>query len=358
MNSYRLILLLILFGSCSESTERDSQRDSVVGGEQDTKATVVLPKLPLTQGSTNYDNINCAVADNRGNLWFGSSGEGVYRYDGTSFEQFTVNDGLSSNIVKCLLVDQWDHLWIGTSNGICKYNGATIEKIPIIVPDVSILENPQPPRTNEIWNMIQSRDGTLWFTTTMGVFTYDGNNFLQFPNDYPVTNSEFLQMKMVCDILEDRDGNIWFTSGTTEGVMKYDKKYITSSKPNGDGWVRTIMQDQQGKIWFNGRHKGNFTFYSDSFSMFTAKEKIGGALLQDTKGNLWFSGEEDEDGFTSVDGVWRYDGTTFTNFSIKDGMADYGVWCMLEDQKGNIWFGTRNNGLYKYDGKSFTCYSE
>jgi hypothetical protein len=39
-------------------------------------------------------------------------------------------------------------------------------------------------------------------------------------------------------------------------------------------------------------------------------------------------------------------------------MGNFGVWCMVEDRDGNIWVGTRNTGLYRYDGRTFTCFSE
>jgi ligand-binding sensor domain-containing protein len=47
-------------------------------------------KLLKTQGSQKSDNIGCSLQDKAGNLWFGTTGEGVYRYDGKSFRQFTV----------------------------------------------------------------------------------------------------------------------------------------------------------------------------------------------------------------------------------------------------------------------------
>jgi len=353
---WKFSVIAFAVGSCNEETTPASDNSAAVDNQVQT--TTVTPKLPRTQGSDKFTNIVCAVADKRGNLWFASSSEGVYRFDGTSFGQFTMNDGLCTNNVHCLLVDQWDHLWIGTSDGICKYNGATIEKVPIVVSDPSILINPDKRYKNEIMSMLQDKSGKFWFGTSVGMFCYDGTKFSQFPDDYTVINTGKLELKMVDAIREDRSGNIWFASGTTEGAMKYDGKSITSSKPNGDGWIRTILESQQGPIWFGGRMHGVFTYNGTEFSLFTAKEKIGSPLLQDRSGNIWFSGEEHDNGYAGVDGVWRYDGTNCTNFTTKDGMGDYGVWCILEDIKGNIWFGTRNNGLYMYDGKSFTCYSE
>jgi hypothetical protein len=57
-------------------------------------------------------------------------------------------------------------------------------------------------------------------------------------------------------------------------------------------------------------------------------------------------------------GVWVYDGKSFKNFSQKDGLSHNGVWSILEDKDGNIWAGTRYMGLCRYDGETFTSFSE
>lgn len=92
--------------------------------------------------------------------------------------------------------------------------------------------------------------------------------------------------------------------------------------------------------------------------MYTEKVGIGAPILADKAGNIWFSGNEHDNGYGGNGGVWCYDGKVFKNFTTKDGMGDYGVWCIIEDRAGNIWFGTRNVGLYRYDGKTFTEFSE
>ena len=71
-------------------------------------------------------------------------------------------------------------------------------------------------------------------------------------------------------------------------------------------------------------------------------------IIEDNKGNLWFGGA----------GLSRYDGKSFTRFTTKDGLANLGVWSILEDTSGNLWVGTRETGLYLYDGKTFIVYSE
>ncbi|MGB5006736.1 MAG: two-component regulator propeller domain-containing protein, partial [Ferruginibacter sp.] len=93
------------------------------------------------------------------------------------------------------------------------------------------------------------------------------------------------------------------------------------------------------------------------FKKFTAKEGIGCPLLSDKNGNIWFGGEENNK-LENVGGIWCYDGNSFKNFTIEDGIGKYAVWSITEDSYGNIWFGTRNTGLYKYDGKKFTDFSD
>jgi ligand-binding sensor domain-containing protein len=84
-------------------------------------------------------------------------------------------------------------------------------------------------------------------------------------------------------------------------------------------------------------------------------------IIEDKKGNLWFGG---------AGGLWRYDGKSFTHFTVKDGVINSNigsfmeagkgndVWSILEDRTGNLWIGTRNTGLYRFDGKSFTSFSD
>jgi ligand-binding sensor domain-containing protein len=96
----------------------------------------------------------------------------------------------------------------------------------------------------------------------------------------------------------------------------------------------------------------------DAHTKFIEKVGIGNPVLVDKSGNIWFNGEEKLSTVESEGGIWLYDGKTFKNFTSADGTSKYFVWNMLEDRKGNIWIGTRNTELYKYDGKTFTKFSE
>jgi len=86
------------------------------------------------------DIVSAALKDKNGNIWFASSGRGVYRYgarlndavgQGKSFTHFTVKDGLCSNDVSCIYEDNTGKLWFGTSGGFCYCDGKTFINFPI-----------------------------------------------------------------------------------------------------------------------------------------------------------------------------------------------------------------------------------
>lgn len=359
---YSLLLVLFFLTSCNGQTKTELQTDK----QSETKTIPIgQPKLINTQGTQQNDNIHCGLQDKAGNLWFGTTASGVYRYDGKLFYNYTTKDGLNSNAVWSILEDKSGNIWFGTSDGICRYDGNKIIPFPINDNIRAILNNNNyysdwAPKTT-VWSMLQDKTGTIWFGTGDGVYCYNGISFTRFLNNDGVVNKDSLHLKMVDCMLEDKNGNIWFASGMPpgmEGICYYDGKTITSSKPNGDSWIRYILEDIKGNIWFGGRSKGNFYYDGKTFNNFTEKVGIGNSILSDKSGKIWFTGEESNNNYESMDGVWCYDGKTFTNFSTKDGMGKYFVHCMIEDRAGNIWIGTRNTSLYKYDGKTFTNFSE
>ncbi len=328
--------------------------------------TSARAKLTRTLGTNQYSNTRCVVQDKSGDIWFGTTGEGVYRFDGRSFNQYTIKDGLNSNRVYSMLEDNAGNIWFGTDSGLCRYDGRAISSIPVTVtygpdffPNSSV--NNISTSKSVAWSMLQDKSGKLWFGMSDGVYCYDGNIFTRFPDNRDIINKDSLQLKMVDCMIEDKNGNIWFGSGMLpggEGICCYDGKSLISFKPNGDGWIRYMLEDKAGNIWLGTRHNGNWIYDGKNFTKYTEKERIGAPGLLDKAGNIWFCGEENKNGYNGEGGIWRYDGKSFKNFSEKDGLGNYSVWCMFEDRDGNIWAGTRNTGLYRYDGKKFVSFSE
>jgi ligand-binding sensor domain-containing protein len=71
-------------------------------------------------------------------------------------------------------------------------------------------------------------------------------------------------------------------------------------------------------------------------------------VIQDSNGDMWFA---------SWQGIIRYDGTAFTNVTLEQGLKRYRVFSLLEDSRGNLWFGTMGAGVYRYDGRSFRLFT-
>jgi ligand-binding sensor domain-containing protein/signal transduction histidine kinase len=74
------------------------------------------------------------------------------------------------------------------------------------------------------------------------------------------------------------------------------------------------------------------------------------SILEDKSGNIWFG--------TLDRGVSKYDGESFVHFTEAAGLGNNTVWSILEDKSGNLWFGTRGGGVSKYDGESFVHFTE
>jgi ligand-binding sensor domain-containing protein len=127
-------------------------------------------------------------------------------------------------------------------------------------------------------------------------------------------------------------------------TIKYENKgVITSYGPHTS--VRTIKQDKKGNIWL-ASNEGIIRYDGKSFTNITGKVGLDRffSVLEDRKGNFWFG--------NNGSGVYYYDGKSFQNFTTGDGLVSNNIICIYEDRTGIIWFGTRG-GVSRYDGKSF-----
>ena len=81
---------------------------------------------------------------------------------------------------------------------------------------------------------------------------------------------------------------------------------------------------------------------------------MASCLYEAKNGNIWFGslGKAGTNG-NGLKGITVYDGKTFKPISSL-GMRNNQVWTVVEDNEGNVWVGTKEFGLYRYDGKTFT----
>ena len=344
-------MTMIIYGTaCNGQTEKDAPKEKL------SESNIVSADHPKLIKSAGSGNLQCILQDKAGNLWFGTTQNGLHKYDGKTFTQFLIADGLNSNSIYSLLEDKDGKIWIGTEAGLCLYDGKTFAKIQIPLPK-NLPPNKNPYYQNHwVYSIMQAKSGKLWFVTIDGVYVYDGNSFTLFPIN-EAANGFLTPNDKAERILEDKAGNIWFGGRTNEGVYRYDGKSVTklklpelfqdgpTPKPHSWGWPQ--LQDRNGNIWFTN-WGGAYRYDGKSFTSFKFPNNGFTRIIEDKKGNLWFGG----------DGIYRYDDKTFTHFSTKDGLINRSVWSILEDRSGNLWVGTRETGLYLFDGSKFINYSE
>lgn len=117
----------------------------------------------------------------------------------------------------------------------------------------------------------------------------------------------------------------------------------TSNAPNSI--VRNMVQDGDGNIWM-ATWEGVFRYDGKSFTNVTKDVSSARffSILEDSKGNMWFG--------SIGSGVYYFDGKAFQNFTTKEGIPNNEITSINEDKAGNIWLGT-NGGISRYDGKTF-----
>ncbi len=338
MQAVTFLTILIFGTSCIGQVKKDLPKEKV---SESRIMAAKQHKVIKTQSLNKGDNVNRSLQDKAGNLWFSTTADGIFKYDGKLFTQFTETNGLNSNTVFCILEDKSGKIWIGTDDGVCLYDDNKFTKIQISLPNDTLSSK------YDVWSIMQDKSGKLWFATQIGIYVYDGKSFSPFIVNEGVSDCYF----KIENILEDKAGNFWFGGRCNAGVFRYDGKSITNLRPNGDDWAFPVLQDKTGNIWFSNWN-GAYRYDGKSFTSFTKKDGLSSdivtRIIEDKNGNLWFGG----------DGLSRFDGKSFTRFTTKDGLINSNVWSILEDNTGNFWIGTRETGLYLYDGKTFRKFSE
>ncbi len=293
-----------------------------------------------TDNGLALDQVYCSYKDRKGNLWFGTNGGGVSKYDGKSFTNYTTAQGLTDNVVWSIVEDKVGNLWFGTiGRGVSKYDGESFTNYTTA----------QGLPNNVIWSIAEDKLGNLWFGTDgSGVSKYDGKSFTNY------TTAQGLAGNIVRCIMEDKAGNLWF--GTDEnGISKYDGKAFTNyttTEGLSNNAVRSMIQDKQGNYWFGTQGGGLSKYDGINFVTYTTAQGLANNVVrdiaEDKTGNIWIG----TDG-----GVSKYDNNYFTNYNTAQGLVNNVVRSITEDEKGNLWFGTFGGGISKYAGKSFTNFT-
>ncbi|MDZ7264186.1 MAG: histidine kinase [candidate division KSB1 bacterium] len=205
---------------------------------------------------------------------------------------------------------------------------------------------------NEILYLWQDSNGYLWIGTAEGISRFDGANFTNYVlKDTSTSERIDPVITYVNTIFEDRDQNIWIGLnywGDVARFIRRDQSFVRytviPTRPLAPTWVNTIIQDRDGTLWF-GTDDGLFIFENDAFHPFlfdsTNSSTPIRVLYEDHQGALWIA---------THCGLYRYHKNEsrvqllqFPNIVISQCNALY------EDNDGNLWIGTDDIGLIKLE---------
>ncbi len=304
------------------------------------------------------------LQDRNGNLWIRTVLQGLVRYDGNEFVNFTKENGLGNDMVRDLLEDENGVLWIATGGGLTRYDGKSFQTLSKFSKASAVKSKGTFSSRGdhfELWDVFVDRNKRLWIASMDGVFWLDGNEFQRYPLPAMKAEHKFeFTPNMVYEIFQDRDGVMWFcTDGA--GVIRDDGKTQTSFTVKdglASNFVCTVVQDARGEFWFGTSNGGVSHFDGKKFTTHLRTKEYSEALgwgrfmglHVDKNGDVWFGA------CGSVRGAYRYDGKKFHLYSKPDGLGDGHIASISEDRQGNLWFGT-TAGVYRYDGKEFTNFT-
>ncbi len=309
------------------------------------------------------DYIREIFQDRDGAYWFGTNGDGVCRYDGTSLTYFSLEQGFGGVAVRGIVQDEAGAIWFATEGGVSRLASGVFTNFTV----------KDGLSDNSIWSIMLDSSGTIWVGTQEGVCRFDGTAFIPFPLPRVAVESPESRFtpKVVFAMFEEPSGALWFgTDG--EGAHRFDGTAFTSYTTKeglGGNLVRAIQGDRFGRIWIGVESGGVSRLDGGTFRTFTTKDGLTGdrvwEIREDRAGNMWFS--------TLGAGACRYDGTTFAPFGVEQGLSVNELPCpcgsgraykechgpggghvqeIFEDKDGILWFGC-SGGLFRLERERF-----
>lgn len=290
------------------------------------------------------------------------------------FKNYDISDGLPSNTIMCSIQDKRGFVWLGTKDGICRFDGRSFKLF-------GDEDETQGVMNGLTQSLCEDSLGKIWFSTANGLGYYD-------PETGEVTRlggNETAMRRLLCD----SDGNIW---SLDEGdFVCYSKKY-EKSVLDVDFTMQNACTDSKGELWvvttdgklkhFNkprqdfetitipGHKAVNITDAGDRhFIISTAENQIISfeyatrqvevLIDKDLRGNTInciLARTEDEYWISCIQGlyIYRY-GEGIIDFIDDEGqhsLQDTNVISMSLDREGNIWLGTFHTGISLWHNRS------
>ena len=291
-----------------------------------------------------------------GSLWLGS-GEGLYRFDGFTFERVRAIDGDSPapTEVYTLLATANGDLWIGTSfNGAILLRNGVAKRFP---------KFEGIPLNTTVWGFVEDSDGTIWAATASGLQRFDGSQWRSVGKAWGVPEMVEFWLQI------DSNGTLWAETSKhglfrlKRGLRHFERLAVPQENlsfdqsPSGEYWASTSSGICPLAEVLNGT-AGPHCVVHDNWS--AASPFSGSSILTfDRRGNLWIRSVRSA-------GIRRLDAAAFRDafhrghpegkvgsFTERDGLTSDLIQCIFRDRRdGSIWVGT-DHGLDHFREPSF-----
>ncbi len=291
------------------------------------------------------NQVSCIIKDDLGFIWVGTS-DGLNRFDGRKFRVFKHDaaepNSMSGNIIFNLCKSPNGNIWAATPQGICYYDQEQRKIIRLTIPKEHASEF--------VFNrrVFVDSGNKVWFNSEKGVVCHDlnKNTWNQYKIERIAVSTEVFQ------IMEDRQKNIWIVS--IEGLFMLDKKrefFAESTKKRNKKNIGTIprimIQDEKNTyyvgLWADGIANFNisdkaFTEKTDSYTFWSMSATDDPEILF-AGGTFYGVYKLDK----TTDKLVRYDLYNSNSRRIEESM----IHCIYKDDQGIIWLGSEL-GLLKH----------
>lgn len=321
----------------------------------------------------------CLDFDDDNQVWIGTQGGGLCRYDGKEFLYFTKNDSLLSNRIYSLKNIN-NQLWIGQKGGVSVFNSdgsfvcnyysdnpnQTIQDIVFFDDQIYLasndglltinenkvepfLDNPNLKQLN-IFKFFTPDTSNLWLCTEKGLISFD-NVFGK------LNKGKGLSHNNVQEVVVFNDE---WVLGTYGGGLNFYKKNEIYQKEKfrdlNDAIVLSLYVSQQNELWIGTLNKGVFRYVAetDDLRNFKTSNGLSGnhikTIKSDVWGNIWIG--------TSGGGISVYQNSPFLKYTSASGLNGNYVFSVLNDSKNNLWLGTEGTGVMRINDTSRVLFDE
>ncbi len=360
--------------------------------------TIKFDNISIKDGLS-QSSPNCIFQDSRGLMWIGTD-DGLNKYDGYHFIIFKPEQGnpysISNSRVLSVTEDGTGNLWVGTNGGgLNRYDRRT-NRFHTYIPEKN---NPSSLTGLIVHCMLAMPDGNIWIGTENGLSVYDPKNekfldpfqdpFLRSVSDIPVhalacvdrnivfagTSQGLFQMDMekkqadhflnntfnkqslpndkITALLPDKAGRLWI--GTETGVSRMDSAGVFISLKSSSALVKAMLEDDGGRIWiatFGGGldiwsdNTKSFTNYSyDHNNPYSLKNNEVLSLFKDFSGIIWVGTNGIDIYNPKKEKFVLYDYVPYT----REKLIFRNIHPLYEDEEGILWIGSKSDGLHVFD---------